>query len=1202
MSILRLFSRLETLGIALQLVDGNLKISAPKGKLTPILIEEIKNKKAELIEFLQRRIEKKEKYAAIEPVEQKEYYPLSSVQKRLYILQQLDLDSTPYNMPVVMELAGALEREKLETTFRHLILRHESLRTSVRLVEEEPVRVVRDHRDIEFCVEYDDSSTFNIHSFVRPFNLSQAPLLRVGLTRLEKEKHLLVVDMHHIISDGVSLAILIQEFKTVYAHGGEELPGLRIQYKDYVEWQACDQEQSVVKQQENYWLGEFGITGEIPVLNLPTDYTRPAIQGFEGRTLDFGIGGEDTRVLKKLTLDEGVTMYMVFLSIYTIFLSKLSSQEDIIVGSPVAGRKHAGLKNIIGMFVNTLSLRNFPAGEMTFRQFLGEVKDRTLAAFANQDYPYEDLVEVLVIERDASRNPLFDTLFALQNIAIPEIEIPGLKLKPYDYERGTSKFDLSLIGTESGQNLSFGFEYSTGLFQEETIRRFTGYFKRIIAAVVENSEINLSQIEIIPEEEKRKILIDFNDTQTIYPAHKTIHELFEEQVTRTPDYIAAAAHHTTHRTYSTYITYTKLNKKSDRLAQLLKQKGVKPGTIAGIMVERSMEMIIGILGILKAGGAYMPIDPEFPQERISYMLKDSRASILLKSNTFEIKESEIRNPKFDATLRSSPLRSTRTNPDDQNKISTPIVLNFENLNFDIVSNFEFRASNLISSNLAYILYTSGSTGRPKGVVVEHGAVVNLLYALSERYPLGVTDAYLLKTSFIFDVSVTELFGCWLGGGRLVILEKGGEKVPQTIIDTIEKEKVTHINFVPSMFSLFLDSFKRNTIAALKSLKYIFAAGEALTPELVRTFNRLNTGIPLENLYGPTEAAVYASGYSLSQWKGTGNIPIGKPLQNMALYILDMSSHLQPVGVCGELCIAGAGVAMGYLNNPELTAERFLLIRDNIQEGTVGLAPLVGAAHGKRYRTGDLCRWLPDGNIEFLGRTDEQVKVRGFRIELGEIENHLLSHEAVKETKVIAKEDENREKYLVAYVVLQSVSSPPPAEPFTVSVLREHLAARLPHYMNPSYFILLEKMPLTSSGKIDRKSLPEPGGSRPELAVSYLEPQTDLEIMIADIWKEVLKVDKIGIDDSFFELGGNSLDIIKVNNRIKQAFQVDMPVINMFRYSTLRLLAGYLKNDKTNESFTNKKQKIFKAVDRSRSRRREGIPKWRPPAKIERRLK
>jgi amino acid adenylation domain-containing protein len=1046
-----------------------------------------------------------DRYASIKAVEEKEYYTLSSPQKRLYILQQMEPGLTVYNMPGVTPLLeeGEPDLPKIEETFCRLIRRHESLRTSFHMVGDEPVQRIHDH--VPFSLEYPDLTWGEgneiANTIIRPFDLSGAPLLRVCAINPGKNQHFLVVDIHHIISDGVSHEILKKDFTALYR--GQDLPPLPIHYKDFSQWQNIEMQKDFLKTQEAYWLKEFA--GEVPILHLPMDYPRPAIQNFEGDEVDFELGSKTTVGLKELALSRGATLYMVLISALYVLLSKLSGQEDIVVGTPVAGRRHADLEQIMGMFINTLTLRNYPAGEKSFREFLREVKERTLAAFENQEYQFEDLVEKTAVNRDAARNPLFDVMFVMQNMG----ETPAAaneNVNPAGVEQSgeygeylstgrTAKFDLTLFAYEAADKLHFSCQYCTKLFKKETIERFNRSFRNIISSISGGAGISkkLGEIEIISPEEKERILYDFNDTKTDFPGDKTIHELFEEQAARTPDAAAvtgkAQGDHVS-------ITYKELNERANQLAHVL-----TTDTIVGMLIERSVEMIIGILGILKAGGGYLPIDPDYPQGRIDYMLKDSNAAVLL--NDLELSDL-CRGTACCAHPDSSAARSTQH-----------------------------------AASLAYIIYTSGSTGKPKGVLVNHLSAVNVLLALQEAYPLQEPDAYLLKTTYTFDVSVAELFGWFPGGGRLAVLEPGGEKEPETLLTAIEKHHITHINFVPSMFRVLTEILSKENVGRLSSLRYIFLAGEALPPEPVKRFNRLNTGIQLENIYGPTEGTVYSSRYSLADWDDTGSIPIGKPLRNIRLYILDKVDHAVPVGVPGELVIGGIQVGRGYLNRPELTAMSYKSYRS------------YKTYISKRiYKTGDLARWMPDGNIEFLGRLDRQVKIRGFRIELGEIESRLLTQEGIKGAVVLAREDRGGNKYLCAYMVFD--------REYETSELREYLSGELPDYMIPSYFVFIENIPLTPSGKVDRKALPEPDTpGRSE----YTAPCDEIERKLVQIWSEVLDIEEdfIGIDSRFFELGGHSLKAAVMLSRIHRLFNVRVPLANIFIMPTIRQLAQFIKN-------------------------------------------
>jgi tyrocidine synthetase-3 len=1065
-----------------------------------------------------RRTEQEE-FLPVEPTEEMDYYPLSPAQKRMYVMYQVDETGTSYNLPVILKLEGTLNKDRLKELFGRLVDRHESFRTCFVLKGDEPVQRIR--KDVGIDIEFFNEEKVDhiIENFIRFFDLSRAPLLRVGLAETGDYTHLLLVDMHHIISDGTSMGILVEEFMSLY--GGEEIPGLKFQYKDFIRWRPRGElvEREEIKKQERYWLEAF--EGELPVLHLPLDYQRPYIRRFAGNRVDFKIGRAETGKLIELAAGEDATLYMVLLAAYTILLSKLSSQQDIVVGVPAAGRRHTDLQHIVGMFVNTLALRNYPKAEKGFTGFLGEVREHLLKAMENQDFQFDDLVGRLVEDRDPGRNPLFDAAFSFQNMYIPGISIPALKLELYNYEYNKSKFDLNLAGEEKEGRLVFTLEYGSELFKTETIHRFISYLKVIISSVLENPGQFIGEIEILSREEKKRLLYDFNDTKAGYPVDKTIHRLFAEQVERTPDHVALVGEKLQNTKYKIqtkyksqitnykqiHLTYKELNEQSNRVARFLIEEGVLADSIVGIMVERSIEMIIGILGILKAGGAYLPIDPEYPQERIDYMLTDSAARLLVTTGDISSSASSAVKNFLPATGHWQPATS-----------------------------------------LAYIIYTSGSTGRPKGVMVEHNSVVNVCSALHKEYPFMESDGCLLKTSYLFDVSVTELFGWFFGGGRLAVLESGAEKDPERIISFIKDRRITHINFVPSMFGVFAASLSRENIDHLSRLKYIFLAGEVLPPFMVERFRAINSNTRLENIYGPTEAAVYSCRYSLSGWDGCSNIPIGKPLQNIKLYILDEKNHLQPVGVSGELCIAGTGLARGYLNRPELTAERFISFAHEFhEERNSHLTP--NTKHLTLYKTGDLARWLMDGNIEFLGRKDHQLKIRGFRVEPGEIESRLLDHQGIKEAVVVGREARSRDGSLCAYIV--------PHGEISVLELRRYLAKGLPDYMIPSYFVRLEAIPLTPGGKVDRAVLPEPGI---KLETGYIAPGNKMEEQLVEIWADVLGIEKdiIGVDFNFFHMGGHSLRAITLAARIHQEMEVKLSINEIFKTPTVRGLAGYIK--------------------------------------------
>ncbi|HLP57213.1 MAG TPA: amino acid adenylation domain-containing protein, partial [Candidatus Deferrimicrobium sp.] len=1064
----------------------------------------------------------------IPPVEKREYYPLSPAQKRMFILNRMAQDSIAYNITSLIELHGEVDREKFQEIFRRVIQRHESLRTSFTVIDEEPVQ--RIHDTVEFEIE-----PLEIKN-LRSFDLSKAPLLRVGLIQEDAGKYILLVDMHHIISDGTSMGVLVKDFMQLFKE--EPVAPLTVQYKDYAYMRQNERNTERWQQQAVYWRRQ--LAGVLPVLNLTTDFPRPPEWDFAGRQSGFVLEKAETAALKALARTEDVTLYMVLLSIYTIMLARLAGQEELPVGAPMAGRGHVDTLPIIGMFINTLVLRCFPVMEKTYGDYLLELKTVVLAGLENQDYPFEDVVEEMVLSREAGRNPLFDVAFVLQNMDVPEIEIRDLKLIPHLFDSGVAKFDMALIVEELNDTLRFTFEYRTSLFTPETMVRLGHFFKQISSAAVADTLQKVGSIDMLSLEEKTKLLEEFNCTRAIIP-EATLPDLFQQQVERTPDRVALVGagegedekkeekkrRREEEKRNGIHLSYRELNKQSDRLAGLLIEKGVLPDTIVGIMMERSIDLIIGILGILKAGGAYMPIDPEYPIERINYILRDSAARII-------ISKSEIRNPKFE------------TNPNDQNtndqnknkKCHEAFVLNFENLNLNSIkgcprrglSNFDIRASNFNSLNLAYVIYTSGSTGKPKGVMVNHRSLVNLCSWYHRYFAVTVNDRASQYTSPGFDASIWEIFPHLLNGAALYMIHN------EIKLDIFALNRYFEVHCITTAFlpTQVCEQFMQISTCPLRILH---AGGDKLHQFTPRSYK-------LYNIYGPTENTVAATFFPVEKW--SPNISIGRPIANNYIYILNKNGKtLQPIGVPGELYIGGDGLARGYLNKPELTAEKFI---DFHHSSFI-------IHHSNLYCTGDLAKWLPDGNIEFLGRIDYQVKIRGFRIELGEIENRLLSFKGINEAAILVKEDGNGNKYLCAYVVSEGKVND--------SEWQEYLRAYLPDYMVPSHFVQLEKMPLTTNGKIDRTSLLEIDASTDtgNGNMSIYEPPADeTEHTLVKIWAEILDLEKgsIGVHDDFFRLGGHSLRAMGLTGKIKKTFSIEIPLAVLFKTPYIRALAAYIR--------------------------------------------
>ncbi|WP_197262107.1 non-ribosomal peptide synthetase [Brevibacillus laterosporus] len=1033
-------------------------------------------------------------HASIQPVGEQDMYPVSSAQKRLYILQQLEGAEQGYNMPAVLLVEGPLDRERFEWTVTQLVSRHEAFRTSFELVNGEPIQRIQQHAEAKVSFREMEESEVEEHirAFVCSFDLSRAPLLRVALLRIKADRHMILFDMHHIISDGVSMNVLVEEFAKLYE--GEQLPSLRIQYKDYAVWQQTWLQSEQYEAQERFWLEK--LSGELPVLELPTDYPRPAVKSFKGDQVAFTLDAETTQGLHRVAREHGSTLYMVLLAAYSALLSRYSGQNEIIVGSPVAGRPHADLERVMGMFVNTVALRCFPDGKKTFRAYLQEVKQTALQAYEHADYPFEELVEKLNVPRDLSRNPVFDAMFVLQNTDRKPLQTKDLWVVPHSFAQAAAKFDLTLQAAEEKDVIECSLEYSTALFSKETMQRWVQHFIRILKAIAKAPEMEISKLEILSESEKRQLLVQFNDTVAEYPRDTTIYQLFEEQAEKKPDHIAVVFE-------GQRLTYRELNERANQLARTLRAKGVQSESVVGLMVERSLEMIVGILGILKAGGAYLPIDPEYPQERIHYMLSNSGA---------------------DLVVTRQQLRRNIDVPSLYFEDSIIVQESTENVNVQSDTH-----------NLAYIIYTSGTTGKPKGVMIEHQNILNTIQWKVTAY--NYQDARVLMLNpFVFDSFVTHFFAPIVSGATVYFLKEHETKDPLRIKRVIREQGITHLQSPPSLYSALLEGMSAED---LQSVRNMVAAGEKVSKGLVETIRSLNPDIEIVNEYGPTENSVITSALHI---KGTPElITIGRPIANTSVYILGKHHELQPPGIAGEIYISGRGLARGYLNDEELTAQKFVVNPFSPTESM--------------YKTGDQARWLPNGEIEYLGRIDYQVKIRGFRIELWEIEDRLLAYHGIKEAVVVDREDSHGTRSLCAYYVTSG-------QALEVANLRKHVLAGLPEYMVPSYFVRLESMPLTSNGKVNRKALPEPKGTM-ETGREYIAPRSQLEEQLILIWQAVLGIERIGVRDNFFELGGHSLKATALVARIHQQLQVELPLREVFQTPTIEgmaeLMSGMEKN-------------------------------------------
>ncbi|MCV3201253.1 non-ribosomal peptide synthetase [Bacillus velezensis] len=1021
-------------------------------------------------------------YEAIQPAQTQDTYPVSSAQKRMYVLQQLEDGGVGYNMPAVLELTGPLDRGRLEETFRQLVERHESLRTSFETGPDgEPVQ--RIHDSVPFQLDEAESAD----AFVRPFCLEEAPLFRAALVKESDERHLLLTDMHHIISDGVSVNTLIKEFGELYA--GRSLAPMRLQYKDYAVWQRSFQEKEGYQKQEAYWLKR--LEGELPVLELPADKPRPAVRSFAGGSVSCALDAETASGLHRIARDHGSTLYMVLLAAYNTLLARLSGQEDIIVGSPIAGRPHKDLEPILGMFVNTLAIRTEPKGDKRFTDYLAEVRQAALEAYEHQDYPFEELVERLGVQRDTSRNPLFDVMFVLQNMERESLVLNKLHLaQAADTSHKTAKFDATLYASEgSDGSISFDFEFNTDIYQKQTIEKWLCYFTRILTKVIENQAIPLGDIHVLDNAETNRVIYQFNQTKSDYPRHETISRLFERQAKETPDARAVVYD-------GQILTYRELNERANRIAAALRSNGVGPESVVALLTGRTTELASGILGILKAGGAYLPIADDVPRERAEWMLKDCKADILLQSDK----------------LDGLPLSGKRLFIED---IQTKAGLSSENP--EPLGGPE---------SLAYMIYTSGSTGAPKGVMIEQRSVIRLVKN-SNYIDFTPEDRLLFTSSLGFDVTTFEIFGPLLNGASLYVSDQETYLDSDVLETFIQQNGITTLWLTSSLFNHLSEQNEH----VFSGLSRLIIGGEALSPSHV---NRVRNALPhlsVWNGYGPTENTTFST-YFLIEQSYDHSIPIGRPVGNSTAYIINSRGTPQPIGVIGELCTGGDGVARGYFGRPELTEEKFV--------------PNPFVPGERMYRTGDLARWLPDGTIEYAGRMDDQVKIRGYRVELGEIEAALRSLDGVKEAAVSVRTGQSGNKELIAYMSLQA--------DMDTEKVRSSLSKQLPNYMVPAYMMELEKLPLTPNGKLDRKNLPEP-----ELALqtAYTAPRNELEEQLSVIWQEVLGAKQVGIEDSFFELGGDSIKALQVSARLGR-YGWKMTASDLFRHPSIKELAPLIR--------------------------------------------
>jgi amino acid adenylation domain-containing protein len=1086
-----------------------------------------------------------------------EYYPLSHAQRRLWVLSQIGEGSAAYNMPVALLMEGSIVVEAFQVVLGLLVQRHESLRTAFPVVNGVPQQKILPDAVCELGfvdLSREDDPDEAAHQLAledasAPFDLEKGMLVRASLLSLNANRHVLLFNTHHIISDDQSMIVLVREFVRLYSAvtRGESvtLPPLPIQYRDYSSWQNEYLRSEAGAVHREYWHRK--LAGELPLLNLATDWARPPVRTYHGRTMGFQLDTEQTAALSALGRARNASLFMTVVAVTKVLLYRQTGQEEILVGFPISGRNHADLENQIGFFINTLPLRDRVCGDGSFNELLDQVKTTAAEAYEHQVYPLDRLVDELDVVRDVSRSPMFDVIVALQYAEMPESSIEGISVHPFVRRYDTSKFDLSFTFEERVGGLQVYIVYNTDLFAPERIKYVSGQFRELVASILEDQAAPIDKLNMLSDTERQEVLGELARTLRSHPRQHTITSLFESQAARTPDR-AAVVYPATASDVSPVeagalqqLTYRELNESANRLAHYLRRCGVGPDVLVGLCLPRSIDLVVGLLGILKAGGAYLPMDTGHPRERLAFMMDDARVSALvtLESLLDQAPSSAARILCLD---RDRDLIA-RERADDPDPGASP-------------------------DHLAYVIYTSGSTGRPKGVAVTHHNVVRLFKATASLFAFDEHDVWTLFHSCSFDFSVWELWGALLHGGRAVVVPYWVSRSPDAFYELLWRDRVTVLNQTPSAFRQLMQVDDDTGTRRELSLRSVIFGGEALELQSLRPWlERHGDQKPrLVNMYGITETTVHVTyrPISLADLAAPGSL-IGNPLPDLSLYILDRNRQPVPVGVAGELYVGGDGVARGYLNRPELTRERF--IDDPFSTGP-------GA---RLYRSGDLARSLPGGDIEYLGRIDHQVQIRGFRVELGEIQSVMTAHPGVREAFVYAH-DQGGQVRLAGYFVPAGEDAP------SASVLRRHLQVHLPDYMVPSVLISMDAFPLTLNGKLDRALLPRPGESQPEIDAAYIRPEGDLEVAIASVLQHVLGVDRVGLNDNFFELGANSLLIMQAYRKLRDDLKLDIPVVMMFQFPTIAALAARL-GDRPSAEHPSPTQQAHERVMRRKSARR-----------------
>nr|WP_202487209.1 non-ribosomal peptide synthetase [Streptomyces sp. SID8354] len=1038
-------------------------------------------------------------------------FPLAVLQRGTWFLEQLRPRNPGYIVPGAISVEGPLDIGLLRAAVAEIVQRHEALRTTFQPRDGVPVQVVHHHVAVD-VPETDlsgpqytgaDHQKWIDDALAEPFDIGSGPLVRVRLLRTGPERSVLAVAMHHLVSDRWSIAVFLNELSELYegfaAGLPASLPELAVQYGDFASWQHQQLDSGGWQQDLAYWRDH--LAGAPAVLDLPTDRPRPAVQGFNGGSVPVDLPPALIGELAALARRHGATPYMALLAAFQILLHRYTGQDDIVVGVPTALRGHAEVEPLIGYFVNTLPIRADLSGDPGFEAVLTRVRDACLGAYAHQDVPFELIVADLNTTRDLSRPPVYQVSFSYGREPVPTLAMAGARLSRLPVRSEGARFDLELQAFDTDGGVTGWFEYDRDLFDEATVVRLAGHFRRLVEQVTTRPSTPIGDLDLLDAAERHRVVDEWNATDQQWP-DGLVHECIEEQVRRTPGAEAV-------RYAGACLTYTELNERANRLAHLLRGRGVGRDVLVGVAMERSFDLVVALLAVLKAGGAYVPLDTSLPPARLTAIAEDAQPPVVLTHGDLAEQLPALDCP----VLRMEDLAAELAEqcPDDPG-----VVVDGE--------------------DLAYVIFTSGSTGRPKGVMNVHAALRNRLLWMQDAYGLDATDRVLQKTPFSFDVSVWEFFWPLMTGAALVMARPGGHRDSSYLAATVAAERITTLHFVPSMLQLFL----REPAEHSAGLRRVFCSGEELPRDLHDRFLDVHRA-ELHNLYGPTEAAIDVTAWHCRPGDDTRPVPIGRPIANLRVYVLDRCGRPVPAGVPGELCIGGRGLARGYLNRPDLTAERFT---DD---------PFVPGA--RIYRTGDLARHRADGALEFLGRLDHQVKLRGQRLELGEIEAVLTRHDTVREAVVIAREHSPGDVRLAAYVTAAGAAAPAAGD------LAAHLREHLPEYMVPVSFTVLDALPLTPSGKTDRKALPEPRADRPDLGIRFVAPKDGLEHALADMWRSLLGVERVGVRDNFFDLGGHSLLMAEFRTGLATLGH-ELTMVELFQHPTVGALAAYLGGSRT----------------------------------------